>query len=247
MYYCRYMKKETFTRINKYLADNNYCSRREADQLIKAGNVLINGKKAHLGDKVGSDDTVEVPKRSHMPRVYYAYYKPAGIVTVGAQEGEKEIADRARFPIPVFPLGRLDKDSEGLLIMTNDGRITEPLLHPSARHEKEYSVTVARPITHVFLVGMREGQRIGRVDKIPNYKTRPTKIRRTSKLSFDIVLTEGKNRQIRKMVGALGNNVLTLKRFRIINITLGNLKAGQWREIKGRALTEFLNALGIEQ
>ena len=246
VYYAPVMEQERGVRINKYLADNNYCSRREADTLIKRGLVLINGAPASLGDYVHTTDTVEVPEREQAPRVYYAYYKPTGIVTVGAQDGEKEIAHRAKFPTKVFPIGRLDKDSEGLIIMTNDGRITDKLLSPKSRHEKEYSVTVARPITHAFLVGMREGQRIGRVEKIPNYKTRPTKIRRTSKLSFDVVLTEGKNRQIRKMVGALGNSVDTLKRFRILNITLGALKAGQWKEIKGRALAEFLNTLGVE-
>jgi 23S rRNA pseudouridine2604 synthase len=240
------MKKDA-VRINKCLADNNYCSRREADRLIEDGLVFINGKKAVLGDYVHPTDTVEVPEREQAPRVYYAYYKPLGVVTVGAQEGEREIADRAKFPHTVFPLGRLDKDSEGLIIMTNDGRITEKLLHPKSRHEKEYRVEVRRPITHVFLIGMREGQRIGRVDKIPNYKTRPTKIRRTSKLTFDIILTEGKNRQIRKMVGALGNSVASLKRFRILNITLGALKPGQWKEIKGRALVEFLGTLGITE
>lgn len=216
-------------RLNKYLAHMNYSTRRGADMLIEQGKVFINGKVATLGDKVHEKDSVKVTGETKKDYVYYAYYKPRGIVTIGAQQDEKEIADVAKFPEKVFPIGRLDKDSEGLIIMTNDGRITQELLDPDYDHEKEYQITVDRPITHQFLVGLKNGVRIDVGRK--KYMTRPSLVKKNSKFSFDIVLTEGKNRQIRKMCGTLGFKVTKLKRFRIMNITLRGLKPGQFRKI----------------
>ena len=219
-------------RINKYLAHNQYCSRREADTLIEDGKVFINGHVAKLGDQVDENDEVTVEGVRQTNKVTYAYYKPRGIVTTGAQDGEREILNVAKFPEKVSPIGRLDKDSEGLILMSNDGTLTTQILGTGI--EKEYSVTVNKPITHTFLVHMRNGVKI----KIPTknkgsrwYTTQKTKIRRTSPTSFDIVLTEGKNRQIRRMCAALGYEVEKLKRFRIGDIELDKLKAGQHRYI----------------
>lgn len=221
-------------RINRYLALKRYASRRGADQLVEGGLVTINGTIATLGDQVQENDIVEVIDHTPHSNVYLAYYKPRGIVTVGAQENETEIADILEYKIPVFPVGRLDKDSEGLIILTNDGRLTTQLLDTNT--EKEYAVTVDKPIAHSFLVHMRNGVKI----KIPTkggqkrwYTTKPTKVRRTGPTTFEIVLTEGKNRQIRRMCSALGYSVTQLKRFRIDEIDLGNLSSGQYRKIKG--------------
>jgi len=219
-------------RINKYLAHHNYCSRREADDFIKQGKVFINGKKANLGDEISEDDTVKIQGLESVIYTTYAYYKPVGIVTTGAQDKEREILDVVHFPKEVFPVGRLDKDSEGLVIMTSDGTLTTKLLGTNI--EKEYSVTVSKPITHSFLVHMRNGVKI----KVPIknkgtrwYTTKNTKIKRTSPTTFDIVLTEGKNRQIRRMCSALGYNVENLKRFRIAHITLEGLHPGEYRQL----------------
>ena len=216
-------------RINKYLAQKNYASRREADELVERGFVTINGAPATLGDMVNEGDDVNVIDHERAPYTYYAYYKPRGIVTIGAQGNETEITDATHFPVDVFPIGRLDKDSEGLIIMTNDGRITDPLLSPDHTHEKEYAVTVDRPITHQAMVKMRNGVRIDIGRK--KYTTKKTRLRRTSKNSFDIILTEGKNRQIRKMCGAVGFKVIALKRFRIMDISLDDMKPGQYRDL----------------
>jgi len=219
-------------RINKYLAHNQYCSRREADIFIEEGKVFINGKVAVLGDQVKEGDEVTVEGVRQTNKITYAYYKPRGIVTTGAQEDEEDILMRTEFPDKVFPVGRLDKDSEGLIIMTNDGTLTTRLLDNDV--EKEYSVTVDKKITHTFLVHMRNGVKI----KIPTkskgskwYTTKNTKIRRTSPDTFDIVLTEGKNRQIRRMCAALGYSVEKLKRFRVGDVEIEDLKKGGFREV----------------
>jgi len=238
------MESNNYTRLNKYLAEQNYASRRGADELIESGKVFINGKKAVLGDKVGPNDKVEVKGMQAKEFEYYAYYKPRGVVTIGAQEGEKEIKDVTDLPDDIFPLGRLDKDSEGLIIMTNDGRITEALLSPTSKHEKEYSVTTDKPVSHILLVRLSQGVQIGKAGQTRNYKTKKTEVRRTSRDSFDIILREGKNRQIRRMCGAVGFQVNKLKRFRIMYISLGKLKPNTYRKLKGKELEDFLKALG---
>jgi 23S rRNA pseudouridine2604 synthase len=226
-------------RINKYLSQNGYASRREADKLVEDGKVFINGSIAELGSKVNEGDEVRVQGAESKERVYMTYFKPTGIVTIGAQEGEKEIKDVLDVDDSIFPVGRLDKASHGLIILTNDGRVTQRLLHPTQGHEKEYSVIVDKPITHTFLTQMASG-----VD-IKDHRTKQTKIRRTSRTSFDIVLTEGKNRQIRRMCAALGYEVRDLKRFRVANIELGKLRAGQYRILKGEELEKFLGILKL--
>ncbi len=226
-------------RINKYLAHKNYATRRGADTLISAGKVYINGKKAVLGDIVTEADKVTLKGHEAVEYAYYAYYKPVGILSVGGKEEGESIEDRAKFPERVFPLGRLDKDSEGLLLMTNDGRLTDKLLNPENDHEKEYLVQVLPDVTHQFLVKMGHGVNIG------DYTTKKAKIRRETKNSFAIILTEGKNRQIRKMCGALGHKVVKLKRIRIMNIELGKLKPNQFRKIAGAELKNLFKSIGM--
>jgi len=220
-------------RINKWLADHQYASRREADAFIEKGLVYINGKKAVLGDKVEEGDKVEVKGGVEAEeKAYYAFNKPIGVVTVNAQKGETEILDTIKFPEKVYPVGRLDKETEGLILFTNDGRLVTALLDPKEKQEKEYSVVLDKSITHQFIVRMANGVDIGVVGKNRHYKTKKAKIRKTGDKAFDIIITEGKNRQIRRMCGALGYKVKNLRRFRIAGIQLGSLKKNQFRRLK---------------
>lgn len=228
------------TRINKWLADHQYASRREADALIEKGLVFINGKQAQLGDQVSDTDAVEVRGIEAEQKAYYAYSKPAGIVTVNAQHGEEEILDRVDIPEKVYPVGRLDKETEGLILLTNDGRVATNLLKPDAETEKEYEVMLDKPVTHQFLMRLKHGVDIGAVGKVRHYKTQPVKIRKVGPKKVEIVLTEGKNRQIRRMAGAVGFKVVKLKRFRIGSLQLGSLKKGQYRKLKPAEIKEIL-------
>ncbi len=227
-------------RINKYMALKQYATRREADELISNGIVFINGKQAVLGDQVSPKDKVEVktvaPKEGYR---YFAYNKPIGVVTSLPATGEKDILATTEFPVKVFPLGRLDKESSGLIIMTNDGRITDKLLNPKSVHEKEYVVTVDKPIEHNFLVNLIKGIRLG------EYVTKKAKARRIDKHTFEIIITEGKNRQIRRMCASFGYDVKVLTRIRVMNVLLDKLKQGEYRELKGAELDQFLKDLGI--
>lgn len=232
-------------RINKYLALNGHATRRGADELIAAGKVFINGKPAELGSKVTESDTIEVKtgKRSQKDSYrYYAYNKPRGVITHSPGEDEQDITDT----LPelaehgVFPVGRLDKNSHGLIILTNDGRITDRLLHPRHEHDKEYVVKTKLPLRNNFKQRMEEGVHI------EGYLTKPTKVRITGDHSFSITLTEGKKHQIRRMVVALFNEVIDLKRTRVLNIKLDNLKTGEARPIEGAELDEFLKTLGLK-
>lgn len=226
-------------RINKYLALKKHSTRRGADELIKKGQVLINGKKAVLGDKVIETDQVEVRfRKAPAPYIYLAYHKPVGIVTHSSQRGDTEI----KHVVPVkdvFPIGRLDKDSHGLIILTNDGRITEKLLSPEFNHEKEYFVTVKEKLRNNFKDKMAAGVRIERE------MTKPANVEILGEKSFKVVLTEGKRHQIRRMCSALFQEVETLERIRIMNIKLGNLAPGSYREIKGEELKTFLKSLDL--
>lgn len=230
------------TRINKYLALNNICSRREADRLVADGKVKINGRVAKLGDQVLANDKVELAQDQAREKelVYIAFCKPRGAVTHSPQEGEKQISDIFPQAKKLFPLGRLDKDSEGLIILTNDGRITDRLLNPKYRHKKEYKVTLDRALDSEFIRNMQKGVLLGN-----GYITKPCKLEKKSQTSFWITITEGKKRQIRKMCGVLGRGVIKLERKRIMNINLRNLRPGQFRYIKGKELQEFLTSLGV--
>ena len=218
-------------RINKYLADNNIASRREVDELIEEGKVFINGKRAKLGDQVSNTDNIEI--RDYAKEyVYYAYNKPKGIVTTNPQKGEKEIISHTKFPTKVFPIGRLDKDSHGLIILSNDGRITKKLLDPEFEHEKEYEVEVDKHVTPEFFTKMSKGVRIER------YTTKPAKLKHMGSRKFSIILTEGKNRQIRRMCQACGYTVMDLKRVRVGNVVLGNLKPGAFKAVAEKDLAK---------
>lgn len=229
-------------RINKYLADNNYSTRRGADDLIKKGYVLINGRKAVLGDQVYRDEDVEVsdkaPKKDY---VYYAYNKTVGVST-NPDVKTKDILKVTKFKEKVFPIGRLDKDSHGLILMTNDGRVTDRLLSPTHVHEKEYVVKVEPNFTDRFTELMASGVHFDR------FVSRKCKVWRKGKLTdtFHIVLTEGKKRQIRRMCEALHHKVVNLKRIRIMNVELGNLNEGEYRDIKGEELDTLLKSLKLK-
>jgi len=209
-------------RINKYLADKKISTRRGADELIKEKKVFINGKLAVLGTQVSETDKIEVKGVKQKEYLYYAYNKPIGIETSSPREG-------------LFPLGRLDKASHGLMILTNDGRITDQLLNPKYFHEKEYVVKTLNKLRSSFKQKMEAGV------NIEGYLTKKCKVKIIDDFTFRIVLTEGKKHQIRRMCSNLFQEVADLKRERIMNIKLGNLKPGSIREIKGEELTTFLD------
>lgn len=224
-------------RINKYLAHKNYTTRREADTFIEQGKVLINGRKAVLGDKVSETDVVEVRFRTKAHR-YFAYNKPRGVITHSPDEDEQDI--RQSIPlVGVFPVGRLDKDSHGLIILTDDGRITDKLLNPDYEHEKEYVVTTNEELPNNFKTRMERG-----VD-IEGYMTKPCTVKVLSKKKFLITITEGKKHQIRRMCAALGLTTAELERTRVMNVGLKGLKSGEYRKIEGAELAKFLKSLGF--
>jgi pseudouridine synthase len=230
-------------RINKYLAHQGIASRREADVLVEAGKVLINGKKAKNGDQVQESDKVEL-KGATKAKTYLAYYKGRGIITHSPSEKEVDIKSRLEkdYGITnVAPIGRLDKDSEGLIILSNDGRITGPLLDPKSSNEKEYEVSVDKTIGLMFIKAMSNGV------EIEGYRTKPAKVtaNKNNQKRFTIILTEGKKHQIRRMCAALGYQVQSLKRTRVVNIKLDKLKPNQYRKIVGPELQAFLKQLGI--
>lgn len=229
-------------RVNKYLAQKKVCARREADQLISAGKVKINGKRAELGQKVFENDKVIIdsPSGGLKKLVYLAFNKPKGVITHSPQMGESSIKDIINFD-NIFPLGRLDKDSSGLIILTNDGRVTDRLLNPKYEHEKEYIVKVSKPIDGLFLKKIGEGVKLE-----DGYITKKCKVTKISSDKFSIILTEGKKHQIRRMCAAFGYNIKHLERRRIMNVRLGNLQPGDFREIKGKELEDFLKALELK-
>lgn len=234
------METDKGIRLNKYLADSGRCSRREADRLIEEGKVLIDGRRGQLGDRVlpGMNVTIEGERvRIRSKNVYIALNKPVGIVcTTDVREPDNVVSfvDHDR---RIYPIGRLDKDSEGLLLMTSDGDIVNRILRAAGRHEKEYQVTVDKPITREFLKQMATGV------PILGVTTLPCKITKTAERAFTIVLTQGLNRQIRRMCEALDYHVRTLKRVRIMNIRLGNLKLGQWRNLTASEMAELMRQL----
>ena len=233
-------------RINKYLAKQGISTRRGADELVATKKVLINGRIALLGDKVEETDQVElagtIPTKNF---VYFAYNKPVGVITHSPQLGEKDIKQsvakgKNSEMTDVFPVGRLDKDSRGLIILTNDGRVTDRLLNPDYTHDKEYRVRTLDPLRESFRKSMEAG-----VD-IEGYVTAPCAVRKTGPNSFNITLTEGKKHQIRRMVSAMHNTVTELERTRILNIRLEDLKPGAWRPIIGDELKTFLTEIGMK-
>ncbi|MEK7081343.1 MAG: pseudouridine synthase [Patescibacteria group bacterium] len=226
-------------RINKYLALNKYSTRKGGDELVKKGKVFINGRVAVLGDKVNQNDKVDVKSGAQKKNyVYFAYNKPKGVITHSPQMGEKDI--RQSVPLKnVFPVGRLDKASHGLIILTDDGRVTDRLLNPKYTHDKEYVVSATNKISPSFKNKLESGVNIG------DYKTKKCKVVGLSSHVFKIILTEGKKHQIRRMCSALKNDVTDLKRIRIMNVHLGNLGDRQYREISGDELQKFLKNIGL--
>jgi len=226
-------------RINKYLALNNYSTRTGADELIKKGLVFINDRKAVLGDQVYADDKVTVSSKLKTNTYkYYAYNKACGVST-NPDNNSKDILSTTKFPEKVFPIGRLDKDSHGLIIMTNDGRVTDRLLSPKYVHEKEYVVKVEPTFSDNFIQLIQNGVHF---DGFISKKCTAT---RKTKDTFTITLTEGKKRQIRRMCEALHHTVVDLKRVRIMNIKLGKIPQGAYEEITGKELHEFLKLLNL--
>ena len=225
-------------RINKYLAMQGVATRRDADKIIEAGKVTINGRKAVLGDRVNEGDKVEVLKKLKNNFVYFAYYKPRGIITHSPQDGETDIASSIKIK-GVFPIGRLDKDSEGLILLTNDGRITDRLLNPKYEHDKEYVVKTRVLIKEFQLKVMEKGM------DLEGMTTAPCKTRLIDDKLFAITISEGQKHQIRRMCDALTLPIDSLKRVRVMNIRLGQLKPNEYRKIDGEELKEFLKSLSL--
>lgn len=228
-------------RINKFLSETGITSRRGADKFIEAERVTINGKLAELGSQVESHDEVRVdgkiieqPKQQY---VYLALNKPVGITSTTERHIEGNIVDFVNHPERIFHIGRLDKDSEGLILLTNDGDIVNEILRVENEHEKEYIVKVDMPITESFLAKMEEGV------EILDTKTLPAKTDKLSSYTFKLTLRQGLNRQIRRMCSALGYEVRNLQRVRIINIFLGDLPVGEWRDLTEAERNELFNQL----
>ena len=227
------MENSNQTRLNKYLSEVGYCSRREADKLIDQGRVTINNQVPEKGTKITSEDEIRVdgelinkPKEEH---VYLAFHKPVGIVCTTAQHEKNNIIDYINFPKRIFPIGRLDKPSEGLIFLTSDGDIVNKILRARNNHEKEYIVTVNKLISPLFI------KRMGNGIPILDTVTRKCEVEQISKYDFRIVLTQGLNRQIRRMCEYLGYDVIKLKRVRIMNVLL-DIPVGQWRHLTKQEL-----------
>lgn len=228
-------------RLNKFLSAAGVCSRRDADRLVEEGRVLVDGKVATLGTRVSPGQRIVCDGREvsgAVKPVLLAVNKPRGIVcTTTDNDRAPNIVDMLHYPIRIYPVGRLDKESDGLILMTNEGELVNRILRARYGHEKEYVCTIDQPVTEEFIRKMSSG-----VD-ILDTTTRPCKVTKTGSRSFRIVLTQGLNRQIRRMCEALGCHVRTLKRIRIMNIQLGDLEKGHYREIRGRELDALLKLL----
>ena len=219
-------------RINKYLSEQGLCSRREADRLLEAGKIQVNGQIAAMGMKVNNEDIIivdgtPVSKTGAVPTILLAFHKPRGIVCTAAKEDKNNIVDYINYPERIYPVGRLDKDSEGLILMTNQGGLVNGILKSRYGHEKEYIVNVDKKITEEFIECMRQGVFLSEL----NVTTKPCKIKKTGQRQFRIILTQGLNRQIRRMCQECGYEVTKLVRVRIMNISLGGLACGTYREV----------------
>lgn len=230
-------------RINKFISETGYCSRREADKLVDSGRVTINGEKAQLGSQAEHGDDVRIDGKQigeQKHHVYIALNKPVGITCTTELHIKGNIVDFVGHKERIFPIGRLDKDSEGLILLTNDGDIVNPILRSEGKHEKEYIVTVDRPLTAAFVKGMSEGVHI------LGSMTLPCQVTRVADRVFRIILTEGRNRQIRRMCEAFGYHVRKLQRVRVMNIQLGGLQVGKWRDLSDAERQQLFDSLGYE-
>lgn len=229
-------------RLNKYLAACGICSRRDADRLIAEGRVTVDGKAAQTGMQVSEKNQIMVngkPVKGKNEKVVLAYYKPVGVTcTEKDRFADKKITDMVKYPVRLTYAGRLDKESEGLLILTNDGELINAMMKGSNHHEKEYIVKVNKEISEEFLLKMAEGVWL----KELSVTTKPCQTEKIGKFTFRIVLTQGVNRQIRRMTEALGYQVNALKRVRVVNIELANLKPNQYRQVTGDELRVLYNS-----
>lgn len=234
-------------RLNKYLADCGICSRREADRLIESGRVYVNGRCAEMGMRISETDEVTVDGRSlpkQNAKVVLAFYKPLGVTcTEKDRHAEKTIRDVVNYSTRVTYAGRLDKDSEGLLLLTNDGDLINGLMRAANYHEKEYVVRVNKPVTEEFLRRMSEGVFLKELD----VRTRPCRTEQIGKFSFRIILTQGLNRQIRRMCRELGYQATGIKRIRVANILLGDMKPGEIRPLEKEELEALYRAVEAKQ
>ena len=232
-------------RINKYLSDIGVCSRREADRLTEAGRVTANGELVSTGMKILPDAEICIdgkPVKKQEKKILLLFHKPKGIVcSTRQQRNEMTVTEYLDYPVRIYPIGRLDKDSEGLLLLTNEGDLVNRIMKAGNYHEKEYQVTVNKPVTEEFIRGMGGGVPI--LDTV----TRPCKVTKTGKNSFRIILTQGLNRQIRRMCEYFGYKVVTLKRVRIMNLYINGLEEGKYREIRPEERKELEEMLSSEK
>ena len=228
-------------RINKFFTEQGICSRREADRLVESGLITINGRVAKLGDQVEPSDVIaregQVLPWGRAP-LYIKYHKPVGVTTTSESHVARNIIAEIGHPERIFPIGRLDKDSSGLILLTNDGDIVNEILRAEFGHEREYLVRVDRPFDQAFLDHMAEGV------VILGSRTKPCRMSRVGRDRFRIVLTEGRNRQIRRMCQALGYRVIMLHRTRIMHITVDGLGASEWKELTSQEREQLLKAVG---
>lgn len=226
------------SRLNKFLSDAGFCSRREADRLIDQGEVTVNNEIAVMGQKVTLDDVVRVKGKvisREEEQIVIAFNKPVGVECTTDRSNPDNIVDYIGYHKRIYPIGRLDKNSQGLILLTNDGSLVNNILKASNHHEKEYVVTVDKPISDEFIHKMSSGV------EILNQVTRPCKVTKVNKHTFQIILTQGLNRQIRRMCETLGYKVQKLKRIRIMSVELGNLPVGQYRDVTDEELIGVKN------
>lgn len=237
-------------RINQYISSTGYCSRRQADKLLKEGLVTINGQIAALGDQVQQEDVVEVEGKRLETKsnyIYIAYNKPVGITSTTERHIKGNIIDAINHKERIFPIGRLDKDSQGLILLTNNGNIVNQILSSENNHEKDYIVVVNKDINNSFLKEMSNGVQIYNPVKNEYTVTNPSKLVKIDNRTFKITLTQGLNRQIRRMCTKLGYRVTKLQRIRIMNIHLDHLKIGKYRNLTQEEITELLDSLKLER
>lgn len=237
-------------RLNKFLSEAGVCSRREADRMIEEGRITVDGRKAETGMRVRPDQEVKVGKKlismEREEEVLLAVYKPEGVVCTTDRREKRNIVDFVGYPVRIYPIGRLDKDSEGLILMTNIGSLVNKMMRSVNYHEKEYLVTVHKPVTDAFLERMAKGVRIRKEEKgevLLDAMTRPCQVEKLGRCSFCIILTQGLNRQIRRMCEALGYQVTHLKRVRVLNIELKGMRPGTWRRVTDKELKELMELL----
>ncbi|MES2489618.1 MAG: 23S rRNA pseudouridine(2604) synthase RluF [Pseudomonadota bacterium] len=228
-------------RLNKFISETGVCSRREADAFIEQGRVTVNGARALLGTQVNDGDEVQlngklVSAAQKKKRVYIALNKPRGITCTTERHIQGNIVDFVGHRERIFPIGRLDKESDGLILLTSNGDIVNEILRAENQHEKEYMVTIDKPVTDEFIAGMSRGVFLPELE----VKTQPCKVTRTGTNAFRIILTQGLNRQIRRMCSEFGANVRQLRRVRIINVKLGTLAVGKWRDLTQEELNGLL-------